>query len=293
MTDETRSDLPFDAAPVLAALPVGIFITDGAGRIIWVNNALCDQLGSEREALIGLERTALPARKTLSLSRTVEWLRKPGIGGTAERRFECTFQTLAGSPATVGCVIEVSRYEGFKQPRQSYSELKDPGKLDPVTGLLNHTTMQQELVSQVSRSRRYHNPLAVVLIRLLDDASHGEQVTDIQKQRLAKGIAKMLKDKLRWVDVVGCWDKDAFMLILPETGLDPATKLVSKIENYLDKLKQAEERAGGVAFSVAVGVAEWMKGDDVNALMARVEGSCRAGNADPAAQPDIARPSRG
>ncbi|MGQ0659112.1 MAG: diguanylate cyclase domain-containing protein [Chromatiales bacterium] len=292
MTDDTRLDPPLDAVSALATLPVGVFISDAGGRIAWVNDTLCDQLGAAREALIGLERSALPARKTLSLSRTVEWLHTPGREGATERRFECITHRLEGFPGSIGCVIEVSRYDAFKQPRQFHPELKDPGKLDPMTGLLDQTTMRQELIAQVSRSRRYHNPLSVVLIRLLDDATHVEAVTDIQKQRLTKGISKMLKEKLRWVDIVGCWDKDAFMLMLPETALEPASKLVRKTESYLVKLRQGEERAGGVSMTVAVGVAEWTKGDDVNALLTRVENNCRERDDKPSGQPEQVHPSR-
>jgi diguanylate cyclase (GGDEF)-like protein len=276
---------PLEAVAVLSALPVGVFIADADGKVRWVNDTLCDQLGVPRERLLGIERAALPARKTLSLSKTIHWLHAPGSSGSGsgERRFECVTQKLEGFgdfDGSVGCVIDASRYETGRRPRQLYPELKDPGRLDPATGLLNALTMQHELVQQVARSRRYLNPLSVVIIRLQDLAPTGESVTAIQKQRLVRGIAKMLKEKLRWVDVVGCWDKDAFMLILPETALEPASKLVRKIETYINRLRLDEERAGENMVAVGIGLAEWSKGDDLPALLARAERNLRGEDDD-------------
>ncbi len=272
---------PLEAVAVLSALPVGVFIADADGKVRWVNDTLCDQLGVPRERLLGIERAALPARKTLSLSKTIHWLH--AAGGSGERRFECVTQKLerlGDFDGSVGCVIDVSRYETGRRPRQLYPELKDAGRLDPATGLLNALTMQQELVQQAARSRRYLNPLSVVIIRLQELAPTGESVTAIQKQRLVRGIAKMLKEKLRWVDVVGCWDKDAFMLILPETAFEPASKLVRKIETYINRLRLEEERAGESMVTVGIGLAEWGKGDDLPGLLARVERNLRGEDDD-------------
>jgi diguanylate cyclase (GGDEF)-like protein len=135
--------------------------------------------------------------------------------------------------------------------------------------------MQQELIAQVSRSRRYLNPLSIVLIRLEDLEETNKSVAGIQKQRLVRGIAKMLKEKLRWVDVVGCWDRDAFMLILPETAQESAAKLVRKIETYICRMLAEEERAGSNTVVVNIGQAEWTKGDDITSLLARVESDLR------------------
>ncbi|MEZ5446408.1 MAG: diguanylate cyclase [Gammaproteobacteria bacterium] len=282
MKEEDNALPSLEAVAVLSALPVGVFIADADGKVRWVNDTLCDQLGVPRERLLGIERAALPARKTLSLSKTIHWLHAPGAG-TGERRFECVTQKLEGLgdfDGSVGCVIDVSRYETARRPRQLYPELKDPGRLDPATGLLNALTMQQELVQQVARSRRYLNPLSVVIIRLQDLGPTGESVTAIQKQRLVRGIAKMLKEKLRWVDVVGCWERDAFMLILPETALEPASKLVRKIETYINRLRLEEERAGESMVAVGIGLAEWGKGDDLPALLARAERNLRGEDED-------------
>lgn len=282
MKEEDDALLPLAAVAVLSALPVGVFIADADGKVRWVNDTLCDQLGVPRERLLGIERAALPARKSLSLSKTIHWLHAPA-SGAGERRFECVTQKLEGVgdfDGSVGCVIDVSRYETGRRPRQLYPELKDPGRLDPATGLLNVATMQQELVQQVARSRRYLNPLSVVIIRLQDLGPTGESVTAIQKQRLVRGIAKMLKEKLRWVDVVGCWEKDAFMLILPETALEPAGKLVRKIETYINRLRLDEERAGESMVAVGIGLAEWSKGDDLPALLARAGRNLRGEDDD-------------
>ena len=276
-----------DPVEILDTLPIGVFLTDGDGNINWVNTTLCDQVGLPASDLVGRTRTALPAKKTLRLSKTVDWLHVPGNHGVSEKRLECVLQKIAsgeGAIVELGCVIDVSRYDSGKRNRLLFPELKDPGKLDPQTGLLNKTVMQQELIGQVSRSRRYLNPLSVVLIRLQGKLDAADAVAPIQKQRLSNAIAKMLKDKLRWVDIVGCWEKDEFMLILPETTLDQAAKLARKLENYFAKLYKEEERTGPVEISMKLGMAEWCKGDDVTTLLQRIE-SALVNKAEPRSNP--------
>jgi PleD family two-component response regulator len=98
----------------------------------------------------------------------------------------------------------------------------------------------------------------------------------------------MLKDKLRWVDIVGCWEKDEFMLVLPETALEPALRLTRKIEGYCTRLLLAEDRVGGTEVSLDVGCAAWTRGDDAAALLQRIEddiGSRAAGHHDRLATP--------
>jgi PleD family two-component response regulator len=90
----------------------------------------------------------------------------------------------------------------------------------------------------------------------------------------------MLKEKLRWVDVVGCWEKEGFMLILPETAHEPANKLVRKIETYIHRMLADEARAGSNSVVVSIGQAEWNKGDDINTLLARVELDLLGGEID-------------
>jgi len=131
---------------------------------------------------------------------------------------------------------------------------------DPVTGLQNRRAIIQELDRQISRSRRYQNPLAV--IRLSLDTEADEET----RHSLLRTISQMLKDKLRWADEIGMLDDHTFLLVLPETSLEDARELAVKLlsDRAAFDFRDSSNR-------VRHGVAGWQKGDDLNKLLKRVE----------------------
>ena len=258
---------PAVALDLLAKLPVGVLLADGDGKIRWVNQALCAQLGVEACDLIGKERSALPGRRTLSLSKSSEKLRVCGPSGT-EQWFECVSQKVSVDQdiAELTCIYDVTHNRTQLKRGSRYLASQTPDRVDRATGLLNKSAIMRELTSQVSRSRRYGNSLSVIMIRVCD-YSATPIATPIEKHRAVRALTAMLKEKLRWVDIVGCWARDEFLLVLPETSFEAAKKLAKKIESYLSKLNLLDSQAH---VTISIGVTDWRKTDDTNELVERV-----------------------
>ncbi|RRQ21875.1 GGDEF domain-containing protein [Thiohalobacter thiocyanaticus] len=141
-------------------------------------------------------------------------------------------------------------------------ELAEQSLTDPVTGLLNHRGLGVALEPQVSRCRRYDSPLSLVLLEL-----HGE----VDNQARIR-VSRILKDQLRWADMIGCSEDQRFILALPETRQADAEQLIAKLHERL----AAEFADAGV--DAAFGLAEWRKADNTQTLINRA-----AQTLDPAA----------
>ncbi len=253
MTTET-SLYPEDALSVLEAIPAGIFVENADGEIIWANHAVSQLLKMTTDEIIGQNRDQLPLKKTLKLLKLSQPAYIPDRQHDTCMQIDSAEVKGANHAATVYCVVDITE---LASQSRFIPELRQPASLDPETGLMTRKHIHQELVAEVSRSRRYENPLSLILLHF------PELESEAQKTELLKSAAEVLKDDLRWVDLVGQWEIDEFLIVLPETGAEAASQLAEKITANFDRLLPSNE--------IQVAVADWQKGDDTAVMLQRAE----------------------
>lgn len=126
---------------------------------------------------------------------------------------------------------------------------------DRTTGVLNTRGLMVALEPQVSRSRRYDSPLALVMM----DA----YVQPAEPAFLVQ-LSKVLRDELRWADIVGISDGGEFIIALPETRQADAVRLTEKLNARLRR-----EFEGTGSPWAAYGIVEWQKTDNAATLLRR------------------------
>lgn len=131
---------------------------------------------------------------------------------------------------------------------------------DPATGLLNQRGLMLALEPQLSRCRRYGNTVSVICLDVCGDGNHSELII---------AISQMLKDQLRWADLVSHIENDIFLIALPETGINEGTNLTKKIDEYLNRLIQEGISGDNQQIWSYYGVAEWRKNDHSKTLIER------------------------
>ena len=124
----------------------------------------------------------------------------------------------------------------------------------------------QRLRCEVSRSRRYGNPLSVIMVRIKPGPQSGPIL--YHPSKIIAAANRLLNDSTRWADSVGRTDHWEFLLVLPETTAVAAAQLVQKIEANFHIL---EAEAPPARFSVQLGVADWHQGDDEWTLLRRAQ----------------------
>jgi len=245
--------------------PFAMLATDDSGRIRWANHALEACLGLPASQLLGHTRDSLPtpAYQVLLTQDGLVHLHGPGA---PERWLRCSrgpLRTVDGLALQLHCFEDVTAQHRLEtENRQLREALADLQLNDPLTGLPNERALSQAINQQVSRSRRYGNPLSILLIHLPPppDGEHGEATL--------QALSRLLRDRLRWVDQLGRWRDDAFLALLPETGDDDARLLADKIHASLDEVSgNADHPLTGVTLSF--GMASWRKGDDARTLLRR------------------------
>lgn len=244
------------ALQLLQSGPTGILLLNGQGRVRWLNEILLGWLGMAGDELLGKHQNDVSHPELKQLFQCVERLHLQPRHG-AERWLSCHQITL---DARTNHSL-VAHYFLDDTPQEQLShQLREQSLCDTLTGLPNRRALMLALEPQVSRCRRYNSELSVILMAL-NDQDAADPDTHVT-QRLA--VSRLLKDQLRWADLIGCGDEGEFILVLPETSADDAQKLVEKLSGQLGRLQST-----AAAINASFGVAAWRKSDDANGLLRR------------------------
>ena len=151
---------------------------------------------------------------------------------------------LPGKAGTIHYYLDTTDQQNALGDRDRlHEELAQHTTRDAVTGLPNRQALLQGLEPLVSRSRRYHNPLSVIRLRIDNLADIDTEFGKGNSETALTAVSQMLKDQMRWADLIGRFDNDEFLLVLPETAADAANYLLEKLRQRLSDLTQYYARS--------------------------------------------------
>ena len=263
--------IPQDVADqVLNKSPLGIVVTNPEGTVTWVNPTFCQFLGVLEQDVMGKKQADFFSR---ILEKYEEHSNIWRVNGPAERWLLTVDAALQNTEQNTGEVVYFVDATELMRLRTECQNLTDQLQSsitkDTVTGLLNSKALVQALDPQVSRSRRYQNPLSLVKMQI-DAFNSNRTNVSLSADQVLKAVSFYLRDQLRWVDQVGRTDDMEFTFILPETGELDARKLIDKISSRLSTLSLPDNPEVSIAVHARFGYAQWKKGDDISKLMQKV-----------------------
>lgn len=246
---------------VLSALhraPFGLALVRDT-RVLWLNRQLAEILHVEPEALLGKGIEELPAGLLALLDEQAEELAMTIADGTRRHLRRCLVR-LPEQNAQAHYFVDITDQRELEAERERLQALVAAmDTRDAETGLKNRNAILQALENQISRSRRYGNPLAVIRLTLVPPPDAAEP------ENTLGGIAQEFNSQLRWADEIGRLDDESFLLILPETPLGDAEELTAKLEH--DRIALAGRAEG---WEIAFAVTDWRPGDDIRKLLDRI-----------------------
>lgn len=233
---------PEHARAVLESLAIGVVLVDRNQQVNWVNDYTSTLLKRPAEELLGraIVELDLPYTPPATGSEPVEVRIDGAMLGITQR-----YEHSGGTGAVLLLLDRGHALVWFLSTLAGGV----PGSV-AASGVLARAAVQLRLDSEISRSRRYHNELTCISVHCVG-ADAAARVG---------GVARLLKEQLRWVDLLGQWTDDTLLVLLPETALAAAEGLRAKLAALL---------AGPAVGAIACGVAAWQKGDNAERLVAR------------------------
>ncbi|WP_455220973.1 sensor domain-containing diguanylate cyclase [Kaarinaea lacus] len=261
-----KNNIPVElAAELLEHVPVGIAVSDNDGNIVWCNETLAKFLNDTRDNLQQSSLPGLKGSKLRPITEASDTVLVPGDENNADRWLRHQSIVLesgkdAGYTATV--YSDISDISSLLAEQEKLTEqLNQLSTVDRESGLLNHRAMLQHLEPLVSRSRRYSNDLSIIAMELtnLDDIvdNYGP---DAASHSVVE-VSRLLKDQMRWADIVSRVEYNRFVFILPETDKPSAVHLANKISAQVAELEIHHENAS-FGLQANFGVTAWEKGND-------------------------------
>lgn len=244
---------------IVNGVDIGVLITNEEDTIVWANDAFCQILdvsyGSiDRTSAISLldldpfgHNSSQFRVKTKRSNGDDVWL----------TCFQAHEATQDNTNVYIRYFIDISDLQRRQKMRLAVSSGFESSRMDPETGVLNRRTIIQELNTEISRSRRYENPLSAILIQY----STSSALSEVNEQAIASAI----NSELRWVDIIGSLSKGCFLIILPESAMSGAEQAWHKISVVLESL--IDEKQYQVSYS------DWQKDNNADEFIARLQSS--------------------
>lgn len=107
---------------------------------------------------------------------------------------------------------------------------------DGLTGLLNHTRILEQLEFEIARALREKRTMSFAMI----DLDHFKTVNDTHGHLVGdgviKGLARILKQRLRKTDSIGRYGGEEFAIIFPQANAGVVFKILDEIRRGFSKL---------------------------------------------------------
>ncbi len=107
---------------------------------------------------------------------------------------------------------------------------------DPLTGCYNRAYLNERLLQEISRAKRYQHELSIVMcdidhFKRVNDA-HGHLAGDQVLKRFAEGLKQPVRKDLDWVARYG---GEEFIMILPETDYASAQTVAERVRSTTEQ----------------------------------------------------------
>jgi diguanylate cyclase (GGDEF)-like protein len=167
------------------------------------------------------------------------------------------------------CVFYVQGYtlKHEQQVRQSNEKLQSMAIRDGMTGLFNHSFMEQLIADAINRSKRSKTPLSLLMI----DVDFFKQINDSYGHNagdeVLKRLTKLLEGSKRSTDYLGRWGGDELVLLLTDTNLQGAVSFADKLRSLVENHTFPYYRH----LTISLGASEYQTQDNVAGFIARAD----------------------
>lgn len=149
-----------------------------------------------------------------------------------------------------------------KQLNEMKEKVADLIIIDEVTNLYNRKILYKTLSYETKRSIRGYGHLSVILFSINNfdgiQEKYGEEISNI----LLRQVGEFLLNTIRSIDILGVYDRNEFMLILPDMNPKKGWVAAERIQKLIDKeIFPVDNRV-----SLSVGLKHY-EGEPINKLI--------------------------
>ena len=163
----------------------------------------------------------------------------------------------------VGPQIAVALEKAGWQERAN--QFQQESVTDELTGLHNHRYLEERLPEELSRAKRYEQPVSFLMIDIDDFKKYNDRNGHEAGNEALQNVAQCLKDGLRSADVAMRYGGEEFCILLPQTALAEARAIAERIRHHVEStpFPHGESQPLG-RVTISVGVSTYSKNVDTD-----------------------------
>lgn len=173
--------------------------------------------------------------------------------------------TFAATAATVSACAYVFAYRNQGQRER----LEHLATIDPLTGVKNRRSMDQELDLAAANAERYGLPYALVML----DLDHFKQINDVYGHGVGDSVltdlVALIEHNTRKSDQLFRYGGEEFVLLLPGVDGDSLQAVMSNLQSVLRK----HLKYPGGSVTSSFGVALFRHGESIDSWLSRADGA--------------------
>lgn len=113
------------------------------------------------------------------------------------------------------------------------SQLLELSLTDSLTGVSNRRALEARLVEEIARTQRYNEPLTLIMVDVDFFKAYNDSYGHLAGDVVLQGIAKLLRQYARPVDMVARYGGEEFALLLPNTDLENGIVVAERLRELI------------------------------------------------------------
>lgn len=261
--------------------PVGMAMTDKSFNVLFINPAFSEMTGYTLEDFSTVSEwhyLTLPDAKAIKFNKmAIKYMREAHknkeVPPTIIQEVRCKDLSIKVIQMQYVPIEDrgVTLFVDITEQKRLEEELTLLANTDELTGVFNRRHFIHVAQEEFVRFKRYGHAFAFLML----DLDHFKNVNDTYGHdagdEVLRVFAKTVESALRDIDIFGRLGGEEFALVLPETGLKPATAVARRLRKQIEQLvvRYGTEK---LRFTVSIGIAVPVSADEaVESVMRRAD----------------------
>ena len=118
---------------------------------------------------------------------------------------------------------------------EQYLQLATENITDPLTGLYNKRSLNDDLKKEWARSKRTNHPFCLIMIDIDNFRSVNNTFGHIAGDQLIRELSVMIRNEVRLSDKVYRYGGEEFLILVPESSLEITSAVAERIRDGIEK----------------------------------------------------------
>ncbi len=169
-------------------------------------------------------------------------------------------------------ISRVLRESEIKQERINLlKKLEKLAITDALTKLYNSRHFFSEIKTEIMRNKRYSRDLSLLILDIDFFKKYNDNWGHVEGDRVLMEIGKTIKSCMRSMDTAYRYGGEEFAIILPETGIEEACVVGTRIKDTISDLIFEPEPGEKQSIKISIGVTELIDGEDYKTFIKRAD----------------------